>query len=126
MNKIIGKLKLSAKHKCQNIAYNSIGQVTYDDQGKGQPYILWIENPAELAVYIPYVHQQQRIKPEKAPKENVIQQAAEESDQEPLPFPAHEAERRRQYDHQVRDDARKCKAVKNTALENKKQDDQYG
>ena len=126
MAEIIGKLKLSAKHKCQNVAYDSIGQVTYNNQGKRQPNILGIEYLAEFAVQISYVHQKQCIKSQKAAKENIIQQAAEESDQEPFPFSAHEAERRRQYDHQVGDNARKCKAVKNTALEDKKQDDQYG
>ena len=126
MNKIIGKLKLSAKHKCQNIAYNSIGQVTYDDQGKGQPYILRIENLAEFAVQITYVHQEQRIEPQETAEEDVIQQPAEKADQQPLLLPAHEPERRRQYNHEVRYDACERQGAEHTALQYETYDDEYG
>ena len=91
MCKIISKLKLSAKHKHQNIAYNSIGQITYDNQRQRQADIFWVEYLTELAVSISYVHQQQCIKTEKTAEKDVIQQTAEKSGQKSFFLTTHKS-----------------------------------
>ena len=119
MEKVIGEFKPATKHKSQNIAYDSIGQVAYDDQSQRKLDVLRVENLAELPVQKAYVHQQQRVKAQEAAEKDIAEKPAEETDQQPLPLPPHEPEGGGQYDHKVRYDARKAQAVKDAALQDK-------
>ena len=117
-------MKTPSQKKHQNVTNQSIRNITDNNKCQRQLDILRIKDPAELSVDKAYVHHDHGIKSQKTSEKDIAQKSAGKSNQKPLSLSSHEAERRRQNDHQIGNNPAKRQAVEHTALQNKEQKDQ--